>query len=87
MREELQRVRDWANDRITAGDEPPWAWFQYMKLRETADAILQGMAATTTESSPQLAARAERHLRLVGAKCSPDSAQPHQLDQQAPLPM
>jgi len=46
-REELQKVRDWATDKITAGQEPPWAWYQYMKLRETCDAILAGMASAT----------------------------------------
>ena len=44
-REELEKVRQWANDKIAAGQEPPWAWYQYMKLRETLDAILSGMAA------------------------------------------
>ena len=46
-REELEKVRQWADDKIAAGQEPPWAWYQYMKLRETLDAILSGMAATT----------------------------------------
>ena len=42
-REELEKVRQWADDKIAAGQEPPWAWYQYMKLRETLDAILSGM--------------------------------------------
>ena len=33
-REELEKVRAWANDKIATGTEPPWAWSQYMKLRE-----------------------------------------------------
>jgi len=36
---ELQRVRQWAHDKIDAGSEPPWAWYQYMKLIETIDAL------------------------------------------------
>src|SRR5580704_4588576 len=35
MREELERIRDWAKTKIQGGSEPPWAWYQYMKLVET----------------------------------------------------
>jgi len=54
MRNELENMHRWARTKIDAGSEPPWAWYQYMKLVETCDAILMGMAATiTTENSPQ----------------------------------
>ena len=43
---ELAKMRRWADDKIAAGQEPPWAWYQYMKLRETLDAIIAGRAAT-----------------------------------------
>jgi len=46
-REELEKVRSWADAKLSTGEEPPWAWDQYMKLRETLDAILAGMAQTT----------------------------------------
>lgn len=45
MRTELQKVRDWADAKLAAGEEPPWAWFQYMKLREVIDDTLAGMDA------------------------------------------
>jgi hypothetical protein len=68
---ELQRVRQWAHDKIDAGSEPPWAWYQYMKLIETIDAIFQGAEVTVTmDNSQQLAEHPERRLRLVGAKRS-----------------
>jgi hypothetical protein len=51
-REELEKVRTWANDKIATGAEPPWAWYQYMKLRETLDAILNGMDATVSVTLP-----------------------------------
>jgi hypothetical protein len=88
-REELQRVRDWAQAKIATGEEPPWGWYQYMKLRETLDAILGGMEAVMpqTECSPREAPRSERHLRLVGATYSPDSAPPHPSDEPVTLPM
>ena len=69
-REELEKARAWADEKLSLGQEPPWAWYQYMKLRETLDAILAGQAATAvfnpTESSPQLAEPPARHLRLAG---------------------
>lgn len=66
MQQELIQVRDWAKAKLEAGQEPPWAWYQYMKLVETANAILAGMAATSPrESSPQLDEHQEMHLRLV----------------------
>lgn len=73
MREDLERVRDWAQEKIQSGDEPPWAWYQYMKLTEAVDAILAGQHATT-ESSPRSAQHPATHLRLVESTCPPDSA-------------
>ena len=87
MREELQKVRDWANDKITAGHEPPWAWFQYMKLRETADIILQGMDATTTVNSLQSPQHQDVHLRLVDPTCPQDSVQPRHVGLPVQMPM
>jgi len=75
MKEQLEQVRAWAQDKIAAGQEPPWAWYQYMKLRETLDAILAGIDATTTESSPQSESHGETHLRLVGATDPQDKSQ------------
>jgi len=76
MRKELEQVREWADAKIASGQEPPWAWFQYMKLRETLDEILAGMDSVTTESSLQSASHPEKHLRLVDATHQQDSA-PH----------
>lgn len=42
----LRQVREQAQARIDAGQEPPWAWYQYMKLVETCDAILASMRST-----------------------------------------
>ena len=85
-RDELDRVRAWADDKLTAGQEPPWAWYQYMKLRETLDAILAGMAATT-ETSPQSERRPEKPLRLVVSTCPQDTVQSHLADKPVQLPM
>ena len=77
MRDELEQVRDWADAKIASGQEPPWAWFQYMKLREAADGILAGMdAVTTTVSSQQSVPHQETQLRLVVDTAPQDNA-PH----------
>ena len=87
--EELRRVRDWADAKIATGAEPPWAWYQLMKLRETLDAILAGMDAVMpqTENSPQEAPRRGTRLRLVEATHSPKTAQHHRSDEPVQLPM
>lgn len=84
---ELQRLRRWAQEKIDAGSEPPWAWFQYMKLIETVDAILTGMDVTTTENLPQSAQRREKRLRLVDAKCQPDTSRRHPGNSKIQMPM
>ena len=44
MRDELERVRDWAKGQIRIGSEAPASWDQYVTLIESADAILHEMA-------------------------------------------
>jgi hypothetical protein len=41
----LIQVLEWAEDKVAAGREPPWAWYQYMKLIETVNAIRYGRLA------------------------------------------
>jgi hypothetical protein len=85
---ELQRVRQWAREKIDAGSEPPWAWYQYMKLIESIDAIFQGAECTTTmENLRQSAEHPERRLQLVDAKSPQDTSQRHHVDSKVRLPM
>ncbi len=85
---QLQEVRQWARDKIAGGQEPPWAWFQYMKLIETADAILAGMnCVTPTGNSQQLPEHLGKHLRLVAEDNWQDTAQRHPDNVPIPLPM
>lgn len=72
----MLEARYLAKKKLQSGSEPPWAWYQYMKLVETADAILAGIEATTggPRGSDQ---RPETHLQLVGSTDQRDSAQPH----------
>lgn len=84
---QLESLRVWAKAKIASGKEPPWAWYQYMKLVETIDAILAGMAAKTTGSSPQSDRRLGTQLRLVDPNDQQGSA-PHRLvDEPVQLPM
>jgi hypothetical protein len=72
---ELEKVRAWAQEKLATGQEPPWAWYQYMKLRETLDAILAGQAVTTLLGSPESGVRPEKHLRLVNEASQQDISQ------------
>ena len=47
-KEQLEDVRKWAHGKIAANCEPPWAWYQYMKLIEAIDTILAGAAVTAS---------------------------------------
>ena len=88
MKQELEAVRAWAREKLQGGNEPPWAWYQYMKLVETVDAILGGMAVTTTtENSPQSEQHPGGHLRLVDSMNPQDNAQPHPVGLPTRLPM
>lgn len=84
---ELQRVRTWAQDKIDAGSEPPWAWYQYMKLIESIDAILDGMSVITTENSQRLASRQGKLLQLVDARSPQDTSQRHPSGSKIRMPM
>src|SRR5262245_8997113 len=49
----LELCRHWAEGRVATGNEPPWAWYQYMKLIETVSAIQTSRAAVpTSETKP-----------------------------------
>jgi hypothetical protein len=76
-RDELQKVRDWANGKIATGAEPPWSWFQLMKLREDLDQILAGMSVVKTESSPQSEAHSGTGPRLAVSNVRQGSAPHH----------
>ena len=75
-RAELEKIREWALERLTTGNEPPWSWYQLMKLREAIDAILAGMAVTQpTADSQGSVPRPGTGLRLVGATDRQDTVQ------------
>lgn len=90
-KEDLKKIRQWADDKIATGEEPPWAWFQYMKLRETLDAILGGMDSSCIVTVPaDLQSAEERrgngHLRLVDTS-QQGTSPPAQSEPEVLLPM
>jgi hypothetical protein len=78
MREELEKIREWADSKIAAGSEPPFAFYRYMQLREAADAILGGfsMSIPMPEDLPESALHQGTGLRLVVSNGRPSST-PH----------
>ena len=84
---QLEDILEWAKAKLAAGHEPPWAWYQYMKLVETIDAILAGTAAATTASSQLSEPRQETHLRLVDATCPQDDVPPRPVGPSPQMPM
>lgn len=89
MRDHLTAVRRWAEMKIEGGQEPPWAWYQYMKLIEAIRALEDGMACTIsqTESSQQSGEHPEKHLRLVDSTDPQDTAPRHPVGLPVRLPM
>ncbi len=88
IRPDLERIREWADSKIASGQEPPWAWYQYMKLRETLDAILGGMdAVSPTGNLLQSEPRPESGLRLVASNAPQDTAQRRRAETPTQLPM
>lgn len=87
MEKNLQEVREMARAKIAVGAEPPWAWYQYMKLIEAIDAILGGSNYVTTENSQQSDKYLGAHLRLVDSTYPQDTAQHHPSGLPVHLPM
>ncbi len=84
---DLRAVREWANAKLATGKEPPWAWYQYMKLRETLDAILAGQQSTTPQGLPESVQHPGTHLQVVENTDQQDTAQRHPADEPVLLPM
>lgn len=61
----LQEIRQWAQAKIDGGQEPPWAWFQYMKLIENIDVILAGNEATKPMGEQNAVQAGGKHIQLV----------------------
>lgn len=85
---DIQRLHDWAKDKTHSGSEPPWAWYQYMKLIEATESIMKGMdSAIATVNLPRLVSQEGNVFQLADSKSQQDSARCRQADEQPRLPM
>ena len=87
---ELERVRDWATGKLATGEEPPWSFYQHMKLIEALDEIVGGMEAATPlpEDSPRSESPRDSRLRLVADNGRQENARSRRgRHRPAPLPM
>lgn len=77
-KDDLEHIRDLAVEKLSTGSEPPWVWYQLMKLREASEALMAGMDATQpTAGSPESGSRRGAGLRLVGSGDQQETAQRH----------
>lgn len=75
---DLERIRDLAVERLSTGSEPPWVWYQLMKLREASESLIDGMEATQpTVGSQEPGSRRGAGLRLVDSGDRQEIAPPH----------
>lgn len=86
---ELQGVLDWTKEKLATGEEPPWAWFQYMKLQENLEAIINSINSSKLQmaSSQQSEKPLEKHLQLVDSTYQQDISQHRPSDEMVQLPM
>ena len=78
-RSDLEHIRELAIARLATGREPPWVWYQLMKLREASEALIAGIDVTQpTEDSRGSLRHPGAHLRRAAEADPPDSAQHRQ---------
>ena len=63
MKNELEKVRDWAEARIKSGNVPDWSWQQHITLIEAVDAMIHDISVAN--DARRSAQRPGRNLRLV----------------------
>jgi hypothetical protein len=64
---------DWAEGETPSGEECFWARFDYLKLRETLEAIVSAMETTAKEDQPASEAEPTSALRLVVSNDRPEN--------------
>lgn len=87
--DKLSEVRSEVAERLASGEEPPWAWFNLMKLQEALDQVLEGLKAVSpqTGSLQQSDSRQETLLQLVDSKYLQDTSQRRSDSEHPQLPM
>lgn len=72
--------------------QPPWAWYQYMKLQEATESVLKATNSVepfkpTTEHSLQLATPQGNVVQLAAAKSQRDKARSRHDTETPQMPM
>lgn len=63
MQDELERVSEWARDRIRAGQEPPWTYYKLMQLVDAIESLRDPDATQRMENSLQSPERSQDDVR------------------------
>jgi hypothetical protein len=85
----LMTVRHWAGEKVRNGKEPPWAWYQYMKLVEAVDLIQhgQGRVRPVTGRSLESVGPPTHDPKELALKAESGSAPGRDDEEGPPLPM
>lgn len=67
MQSELERVSEWARERIRAGQEPPWTYYKLMQLVDAIESLSDEAAKQRMESSLQSPERSQDDVRPQAA--------------------
>lgn len=65
---------DWDAPNLSAGEEPAWASFDYLKLRETLETIVAAMEASAQDVAEDADSPPAAKLQLVVSNDEPGSA-------------
>ncbi len=75
IEEKIEDVLFWAKETLRECEEPPWLWYQYMKLKEALEALQSGgIGLTIRVGSRELVEHQESVPRALGPVVSLDIA-------------
>ena len=84
----LSTVRQWAQRKLDAEQEPPWAHPLYVRLKDTIEQIESARASVTfLEDSPESAQHLESASQQQGEVCCLDTARRRRRKAYPQLPM
>jgi hypothetical protein len=86
----LKKILEWANEGVADHANPPWAFYNYMKLKEAIECTLKSLASVryiNLEGLQGSDKHPENALRLVVDSIPQDTSQPHPDILEVPLPM
>jgi len=85
METELERVGDWARERIKAGQEPPWTYYKLMQLVDAIEG-LSGRFTLPTEDLQRSPDSSESDPQPQAKVVSLDSIRPRPMQTPAESP-